>query len=121
MGIDTNEHLERLERRLHQFSVRTNRESLEKLLHDDFKEFGRSGRIYNKSDVLNQVDLKSNFSEIFSEKFEFKPLSDTVILLTYHSYLKSSDGITSCCTLRSSVWQFEEDSWQLVFHQGTPL
>ena len=107
-----------LERKLHLPEVRADSASLNILLHDDFKEFSRSGQVYNKSDVLNRLTEGKDPINIISEQFQFKVLSGTIILVTYRSYQLNKE-IKSHHTLRSSVWVLEHGTWRMIFHQGT--
>ena len=46
------ETLQSLELELHRPEVRSNRNVLDRLLHPEFREFGRSGHIYERAEVL---------------------------------------------------------------------
>jgi len=111
-------HIMVLERQLHSSEVRVNSAKLEGLLHDAFKEIGRSGQVYDKSDVLDKLSVTEDYFEIISEKFQFMTLSDTIILVTYRSY-QLNKRIKSHNTMRSSMWVSEQDRWKIIFHQGT--
>ncbi|KAA3639091.1 MAG: nuclear transport factor 2 family protein [Proteobacteria bacterium] len=108
-----------LECELHLLKVRADSAKLEAMLHDEFVEFGRSGQVYDKTDMIESFIDESGFPQIHSDNFQFKHLSDTVVLVTYISYQQVQDNIKSHVTLRTSVWLFEQNTWQLVFHQGT--
>ncbi|MCX7546240.1 nuclear transport factor 2 family protein [Marinicella gelatinilytica] len=114
-----NQLLQARECELHQLKTKPDQEKVRALLHDDFIEFGRSGQVYDKTDVVESCIDKGNFPQIHSENFQFKHLSDTVVLVTYVSYQQNQDNAKSHVTLRTSVWQFAHNTWQLVFHQGT--
>lgn len=107
--------LEMLERELHDPIVRKGSRASE-LLADDFLEFGRSGRSYNKTQVLEALSSEST-EVITSSEYKLNLLSPTGALLTYRSQRKAS---AETFTLRSSVWRKHGSSWQMVFHQGTP-
>ncbi|MCW8870379.1 MAG: nuclear transport factor 2 family protein [Proteobacteria bacterium] len=120
MSEEIYHHLCSLEKQIHSPKVRTDLDKLKELLHDEFKEIGRSGKVYNKSDVLNQLADQKKSPEIISEEFHFKSLSDLIFLVTYRSYQQVNEK-KSHWAMRSSVWIFEQDKWQMVFHQGTPF
>ena len=107
--------LEILERELHTASVRKGSRATE-LLADDFVEFGRSGRRYNKVQILEALAAEAA-DLVTSSEYKLNMLSPTVALLTYKSQ-RNSNPETS--TLRSSIWRRQGETWQLVFHQGTP-
>lgn len=93
--------------------VRGSVETLDQLLSDDFVEFGSSGRIYSKEDLLNLHPQEEEIS-VQIEGFNVKGLSPNVVLATYKSV---SEGKSA---LRSSIWTCVEGEWKMIFHQGTP-
>ncbi len=102
--------IEALERSLLDSSVRQSTEQLNKLIADDFLEFGSSGKVYNKQDCIKPDETSRKF--VVSD-FKIKELSKDVTLATYKT---TEDGIAS---LRSSIWQRYGDEWKMIFHQGT--
>lgn len=109
-------HLFSLEQALQQSSIRSDAAQLERLLADDFVEFGASGNVWSsKAQVIAGLQ-----DEVFSARrmteFAVKALSDGVALVTYRGY---REGVGE--SLRSSVWRQEEGQWRMVFHQGTPV
>lgn len=85
---------------------------LENLLADDFVEFGSSGKIYHKNDILKWLPLESP-RQFIIEDFSALILAEDIVLATYK--LKSE----SVSSLRSSLWKFNGNEWKMVFHQGT--
>lgn len=102
--------IEALERSLLDPSVRQSAEQLNKLIADDFVEFGSSGELYNKQDCIKLEESSRKFSV---SDFNIKELSKDVMLATYKTI---EDGAVS---LRSSIWKQYGDEWQMTFHQGT--
>jgi hypothetical protein len=108
-----------LEISLHQAEVRASREKLDALLADDFIEFGRSGRTYDKQAILSALTKETGTSpppEVsnFQARFE----ADTIVLITYRSARPSLSP--PMVTNRSSLWRFNDGHWRMAFHQGTP-
>lgn len=110
--------LESLEETLLRPEVRRSRVKMDALLADDFIEYGRSGRIYDKAAILETAD-KSFDGRLSLHRFTARALAPSVALVTYSSLLRHADGSKSH-TLRSSIWSRTEKGWRLVFHQGTP-
>ena len=83
------------------------------LLDDDFVEFGKSGRIYDKR--LTVELLRDDDSDFVPEvrDFQIRPLSGEVVLVTYRS------GRGELFDLRSSIWRLSGGKWRMTFHQGT--
>ncbi len=87
------------------------------LIADDFAEFGASGGIWYKVDVVKHLPDQPFIPRTISE-FAVKQLSPDTALVTYHCHTGS---ITPFTSLRSSIWRLQGDRWQMVFHQGTPV
>ena len=113
------EQLRALELDLQRLEVRRDRVRLDELLHDSFVEFGRSGKRYDKPDILEQRPAESSPKAMWSQDFELVELADGVALLTYRSAFVDGDGDLYRFSLRSSLWQRTQRGWQMRFHQGT--
>jgi hypothetical protein len=107
------EHLCQLEQLLLQPEIRTSPEELSKLLADEFFEFGSSGRVWYKKDM---VSTGIGVIKATLHNFEVHPLAPDVVLATYCSVNETRKQHT----LRSSIWKRIDGRWQMVFHQGTP-
>ena len=110
--------LQRLEEELLRPEVRRCPEKMAALLADDFLEFGRSGRIYDKVNILETVAQQCD-GQLSLSQFSAKVLAPSVALVTYWSTLRDANG-KERHSLRSSIWTRTEKEWRLVFHQGTP-
>lgn len=82
------------------------------ILHPNFKEFGKSGKIYYKADIY-PAQLDNDVYQI--SNFEEYKLSEDCILCTYTLLNTTNNTITN----RSSIWKYYENDWKLLFHQGT--
>lgn len=111
--------LRELEVALHQPSVRYDSGRLNVLLHDSFKEIGRSGRSFSKTDTMRQLPSDRSTGAIWSQDFSVAEIADGVALLTYKSGHLDEKGAVSRHTLRASIWLRTDHGWQLRFHQGT--
>lgn len=94
--------------------VRESNEELEKLFSEDFIEYGASGKVYTKLDVVNVLPDKMAISfEV--ENIKAKPLGVDVVQITYLLHNKTENKYS----LRSSIWEWSLDGWKMIFHQGT--
>ncbi len=107
-----NEEIYHLELLLLTPSVRQSADQLRLLIADDFIEYGSSGRIYNKIDLLESLPEEKQ-ERYTVEDFTSSELSKNVILATY----KVTIGTRR--SLRSSIWKHNGSNWQMIFHQGT--
>jgi hypothetical protein len=110
--------LRELEEKLLKPEVRRSADDVAHLLADEFIEFGSSGCIFNKSQVISslQQEVPEAAVRISIENFVTRRLAPHVVLVTYHTV--GSDPAVQ--RIRSSIWKFEGGRWQMVFHQGTP-
>lgn len=94
--------------------TRRSADYLNKHIADEFVEFGASGKIYNKQDVIESLPFEKE-RKFTVEDFSVEALSQDVVLATYKIL---GDDITAA-SLRSSIWKRINGEWQMVFHQGT--
>ena len=116
--MDLSKHLLHLENRLLSRAVREDAAELARLIADDFVEFGASGGIWNKSDVLEALQQQV-FAQRTVSQFTLKQLSEDSALVTYHCHTVAGGQRVPADSLRSSVWRRQGEQWQMVFHQGT--
>jgi len=112
--------LRTLEVSLHQREVRCDRAQLDRLLDPRFREYGRSGRIYTKADILAEFSGRPSIHKVWSQDFRVEALAEGLALLNYKSAHIVGNGELERFTIRSSLWEMTERGWQLLFHQGTP-
>jgi hypothetical protein len=84
-----------LEEELFKQTVRGSPEAVSMLLADNFIEFGRSGGVYRKDEVVRS--LAAEIHEINAPKrtatdFKLTSLADDVVLLTYRSVRRFTDS-----------------------------
>ncbi|MCA0988331.1 DUF4440 domain-containing protein [Guptibacillus algicola] len=103
-----------LEKQLLQPEIRSSKKDVERLLDDDFEEFGKSGRRLNKEDVLKGLSEEKPV-QFTMDSSKVVALSDDVMLITY-SLIKDDCQSKS---LRSSIWRCKNGKWKMFFHQGT--
>ncbi len=106
--------LRTLELRLLDPLARRNPHLVSGLLANEFREFGKSGRMYDKASILALLAAETP-QTITLEDFHVATLGPESALCTYMS--SSSTGRAR----RSSIWQWREGRWQMLFHQGTPI
>jgi hypothetical protein len=118
MVDDVSEHeLRALEERFLEPATRASAAALEALLAGEFREFGASGRIWSRADVLKALPKESPVGACTMSDFNVQPLDERHVLVTYALTIPGPPQRTS---LRSSVWRHSDAGWQMLFHQGTP-
>ncbi|MFQ3545208.1 DUF4440 domain-containing protein [Halobacillus rhizosphaerae] len=112
MSSHLEEHLRELEERHLKLDVRNSYEHLNAILADEFWEIGSSGYPYDKKECLESGVV---LSEMTLHNFKIQSLAEGVTLTTYFV----ADQTRKRNTLRSSIWKYIDQRWQLYFHQGT--
>src|SRR5262249_38376707 len=93
---------------------RSSAEYLRKVVSEDFREFGTSGRTYDKAEaitaLLNDPSPAASPSPALVD-LRVVEVAPGVALATYRTRL----------SLRSSIWRREGAAFRIYFHQGTPI
>ncbi|QBF31950.1 DUF4440 domain-containing protein [Thalassococcus sp. S3] len=119
MDQNTVDELQGLESLLWRPEIRFDPEGMDRLLAPDFLEYGRSGRIYTRQDILAVHSPPDAFRATFPlPYFRAGFLSRDAALVTYVSEIHFDTG--SERANRSSIWIRTASSWLLRFHQGIP-
>lgn len=95
--------------------VRTDPVRVRDLLHDDYMEFGSTGRVYNKRMLLDMLKGERQAAVVIRE-FAVRQLSADTALVTYRTVGQSGQEAR-----RSSVWIRMDGVWKMAFHQGTRI
>ena len=103
------------ERALLTGAVRGDRMSAGLLIHEDFREVGASGRVWDRERVLTMMEEEAAAGPFRVDAGDMAAagLAPDVVLVTYET--RSDAGHAR----RSSVWVRERGRWQLRHHQGT--
>lgn len=114
---DLSDEIRGLEESLLDPELRADPVRIEALIADAFVEFGSSGRVWDKADVVRELPAESGLSFSLCE-FTATPLGSKLVHATYRVSIRDSDSVRH--SLRSSLWIFQSGRWQVLFHQGTP-
>jgi hypothetical protein len=108
-----------LEEALHRPEIRRSRAALEELLAEGFIEFGSSGAIYHRDEMIDLLveDDDSGDGELLSYDYSLISISSEAVLLTYRT--KRIGNGHERHVLRSSIWKRVGRRWRMLFHQGT--
>jgi len=110
--------IQNLEERLLDPEVRRSGEEIAALLADEFIEFGSSGRVFDKRQIIESLKSETPVRRTLVD-FKTLLLAPGVVLATYRVIRHEGLDAESTYSLRSSVWKLIDDRWQMVFHQGT--
>ena len=107
-----------LETSLHRKQIRNCADAVSALLADCFIEFGSSGKVWDKSSIVDSMRREKLDQQITVDDFAARELAPDVVLVTYVSKKVAEDQL-AISTLRSSIWKRLDGKWQMIFHQGT--
>jgi hypothetical protein len=83
----------------------------------DFVEYGRSGRVYTRTEVI-RTDKHPIEGSIPLPGLAIRELDGSTVLVTYNSQA-DFNGVREHAR-RSSIWSRSPTGWVMRFHQGTP-
>lgn len=119
MDEKIHEELRRLEESLWRSETRLDDTLMDKIFSEDFCEFGRSGGIYRREEMLlGQINMTEIPATLPLRGFRVRSLSDDIVQVTYISEMRLGTEVEM--SNRSSIWRRDKDGWKLCFHQGTP-
>ena len=98
-------------------ATRRSSEALASLLADEFLEFGSSGCVFNRRQVIEALQSESPIRFSITD-FRATLLAEGVALVTYRA-IRGDQLDEASASLRSSVWVMRDARWQMLFHQGT--
>ena len=96
-------------------SSQPNQDWLNRTIHDDFTEIGKSGKIYSKQEVISAFTAQKNgkITEILG--FDCRQIDLQTWLVHYQT---RHSGLL---VYRTSIWLEKEARPQIYHHQATPL
>ena len=104
------QHVVAMERALLGDEVRTDRAAVAALLHPEWQEIGRSGRLWSRDDILDSI---GPIPPVDFQVVSVDRLGPDTILLLWRTATEERS------TLRSTLWLRTGGRWQARFHQGT--
>jgi hypothetical protein len=105
------------EMRLLEASVRASAGLLEELLHPEFAEIGASGTLWGRAGIISAL---TSDQERAASRCEVTGMSGVLLApgIVHLTFTTNAGGRRAH---RSSLWRLTGDSWQMYFHQATPV
>jgi hypothetical protein len=110
--------LRRCEEALLDAAVRRDRARAAAFLAEDFQEFGSTGRVWSREQVLELLATEE-YEAPTMEDVNCKLIAEDVALVTYRTVRADPQSGRVSAALRSSLWTRECGDWRMRFHQGT--
>jgi hypothetical protein len=111
-------HLRSLEESLLDPAFRRNSGQVAALLAEGFEEFGASGRVWTREQILELVATEK-YDPPQVEDFRCALIAEGAALVTYRTVRTVPDSGERMATVRSSLWTERAGEWRVRFHQGT--
>jgi hypothetical protein len=99
-------------------AVRRDRHRVLALLAEDFEEFGASGKVWSRHQIVELLASEA-YDPPALEDFRCHLLAEDVALVTYRTIRANAQTGAPVATLRSSLWIEDSGEWRVRFHQGT--
>lgn len=111
-AVDLIDTLLPLEKKLLAVGADCDRACIESLLAEDFREFGATGKVWDRAGMVRELvripARRHRISEV-----RCTPLTEDQVMLHYRTVVNGRES------LRSSLWVHRDGRWQMQFHQGT--
>jgi hypothetical protein len=101
-------------------AVRQDHAHVEQLLAEDFLEFGSSGRVWTRDQIIRLLADETHMP-VQMEDFVCTMLAPEVALITYRAVRTDANSGDQSSSLRSSIWTKKNGTWRVRFHQGTRM
>jgi hypothetical protein len=118
LSDDDRAELTRLEECMWRAATRFDLSFMERTLAADFFEFGRSGRVWSREQILDMAGRTID-ATLPLPNLRIRLLDADTAQVAYDSEVVA-DGMVEHAH-RSSIWSRRADGWVLRFHQGTPF
>lgn len=119
LSEEERESLEALEETLWRVETRYDPEVMDRTFAAEFVEVGRSGRRFERSEILFEPDPEAAIdASLPLPDYCVVLIAPDVALATYTSEVRHRGDLER--GRRSSLWTKVQGRWQLRFHQGTP-
>ena len=116
--LSLEQNLRLLEERLLSPEVRKSTKDINTLLAMDFVEFGSSGCVLDKNQIVERLQAEQPILRSIAN-YQVVLLAEGVALATYQSSRHGESSQDVIYSLHSSIWKLIDGRWQVVFHQGT--
>jgi hypothetical protein len=94
---------------------------IDQILAPNFKEISVSGCVIKRSEVVDWLLTKNVSSRWEFLEFNVEQLNPDLVLATYQAKRQEVTDSNYQGSLNSSLWQYSDGTWQMVFHQTTRL
>lgn len=102
----------KLEKNFFDLKFMNDKDWLDMTLHDNFKECGKSGKLFNKEGTIKYLLSRTSNREIDIYNFECNKINNKCYLIHYITISDSEKFY------RTSIW-VEEENLKMIYHQAS--
>ena len=102
-----------LEKSLFKYEYMTDIVYLNEIIDDKYIEVGKSGKKFNKQDIINDLSILKEDREITIYNFTCDKIEENIYLIHYITK-SNEDNI-----YRTSIWKKENGKIKIIFHQAS--
>jgi len=102
-----------LEKSLFKYEFMSDITYLNEIIDDNYVEVGKSGKKFNKKDVINDLSILKEDRKITIYNFTCDKIEENIYLIHYITK-NNNDNI-----YRTSIWKKEYDKIKIIFHQAS--
>lgn len=103
----------KLEKSLFKHEYMSNVDYLKNVIDEKYLEVGKSGRKFNRSDVINDLSVLKEDRQIIIYNFSCEQIDKDTYLVHYIT----KDGENNI--YRTSIWKKEDENLKIIFHQAS--
>ncbi len=92
---------------------------IDDLLAENFEEIDSNGEIHSRDDVIGWLMRKDPNMQWTFKDFRLKALSEDAVLAIYSLQKPDQSGISNTASIRTSIWQYQNNQWKMLFHQAS--
>lgn len=111
--------IQRLELDLLQSDLTGHPGLIDELLAQNFEEIDNQGQLHSRSDVIEWLKRKDPELHWAFRDFRVKVLADDCVLAIYSLQKPQQSSVPG--SIRTSLWQRQDNQWKMVFHQATRI
>ncbi|WP_244073263.1 DUF4440 domain-containing protein [Nitrosomonas sp. PY1] len=111
--------IQQLELKLLHHDWTENPKSLDQLLSADFEEIDTNGIIHSRSEVIQWLLHKNKAIRWSLDNFRIKLLTQDCALAIYTASKHQDSAYIRNESIRSSIWQYQDQQWKMIFHQAS--
>jgi len=102
-----------LEKSLFKYEFLSDIAYLNEIIDDKYIEIGKSGKRFNKKDIINDLSILKEDRKIAMYNYTCDKIDENVYLIHYITK-NNNDNI-----YRTSIWKTEDDKTKIIFHQAS--